>query len=174
MCDLMSVDFSESKPILLDANIKGVDSFHNQKSEMVEHLQNLALKDQKNRIGITYVWPHDGQIAGYVSVSMYLLRRSLLTRSLKKQIRFKEIPVMLLGQLATHTDYQKNGLGKRMVIWTVSLALKYSREIGCRGVVLHSDPSLIEWYKERCGFHYLLDDEEVGNRRNIMYFDLGD
>ncbi|MDA7960016.1 MAG: GNAT family N-acetyltransferase [Nitrosopumilus sp.] len=151
----------------------GIDTFKNNKSEMVDHIQKKnALTDMKNNISGTYVWPYQGEIAGFVSISMYFLNRSLLKRSQMNKMRFSEIPVILLGQIATHTDFQRQKLGREMVIWTLAQATKYSKKLGCRGVVLHCYPCLVNWYRDKCQFVHLNNTSEKGVRKNVMFFDI--
>ena len=152
---------------ILSENTPGIDSFRNRKTEMVEHLQHRALEDQKNGIGVTYVWVLDEkEIVGYVSLAMFSMRKSLLPKK-DRNVGYRDIPVMLLGQIATHQDYEGRGIGEFMVLWTAGMARRYSRGVGCRGIVLHPHDDVIDWYVNKLNFCHLKD-----NEKDLMYLDV--
>ena len=60
-------------------------------------------------------------------------------RSCKGTERFpyNTIPALLIGQLATHEEYERRGVGKMMVAWATKMAIELSKVVCCRMVVVH-------------------------------------
>jgi GNAT superfamily N-acetyltransferase len=79
------------------------------------------------------------------------------------------IPGVLIGELARHIDYQGRGLGILMRNWIINHALKISKEIGCRLIILQAVEDKIDLYK-KWGFIPVDDFEESG--RYKMFIDL--
>ncbi|CAI9831269.1 hypothetical protein IBTHAUMO2_220012 [Nitrosopumilaceae archaeon] len=106
-----------------------------------------------------------------INIDVFLKQIAVEKKPMNK-MRFSEIPVILLGQIATHTDFQRQKLGREMVIWTLAQATKYSKKLGCRDVVLHCYPCLVNWYRDKCHFVHLNNTSEKGVRKNVMSFDI--
>ena len=111
------VDFAKVTVGRLDENAPGMPAFKNQKRNMVNHLQKDALNEQNRKIGATRVRVYDDRIAlGYVTPATYYINKMRIRndRSCKGTERFpyNTIPALLIGQLATHEEYERRGVGK--------------------------------------------------------------
>jgi len=166
------IDFNKIVVTLLSETTPGIDRFRNSKPEMVEHIQKNALRDQQLKIGTTWVWVYDNNVAlGYISLAMYSIdKKDILHDQYEhgKKYPYGTVPSLLVGQIATHQDYECNGIGTSMISWAIKEALEYSKEIGCRTVALHPHEDVIEWYKEKLKFRHIKRDD----KQDIMYFNL--
>lgn len=166
-----SLDVTKIKLVCFDENVPGIDSFENQKQEMVEHIKTKAIEDQKTKLGTTWTWIYDNKtILGYISIAMFSIEKKIVSEQDKsfKNVPYGSIPALLIGQLATHKNYEGRGIGRFMVLWSINQARKYSKNIGCRLVMLHPHDDVIGWYHEKLKFRHL----KRKNGKNIMYFDL--
>lgn len=146
----------------ISRNTAGLDSFKNEEGHMVKHLKRDALNDQNNGISCTHVWSDGGTIVGFVSTSMF----SIMKAKTGLDVRFQEIPVLLLGKIARHTDYKGKGVGPHMLTWVDGFAKKLSKETGCRGIALHAQNiHLVKFYNKH-GYD-LIDEDDL-----IMFRDL--
>lgn len=166
------IDFDRITVTRLGPVTPGIDSFKNSKQEMVDHIQRDALRDQRLKISTTWVWVYDGRIAlGYVSLAMYSIDRRDILHGRNEpagKYPYRTIPSLLIGQIATHRDYECNGIGQSMVSWAVKEAFEYSKSVGCRVVALHPHEDVVEWYRRKLKFKHI----KRGNGQDVMYFDL--
>ena len=153
-------------PSVLSESTIGVDSFKNRKQHFVTNLRHGALEDQKNGDGVTYVWNAGDTIVGYASISMFSIKTDSVPGGVPG-VRFKDLPAVLLGQLATHEDYEGMGMASRIILWLVGFSRSLSRQIGCRGIALHSDADVIPFYEKNNFIHL------VNSKRNAMFLDTG-
>ena len=116
----------------LSDNTVGVESFKNSKQAMVDHIQKRALRDQRLKIGTTWVWVYDNKILlGYMSLAMHSIdKKDILYNQdeLSEKYPYRTVPSLLIGQIATHQDYEGNNIGRSMVLWAVKQALEYSKK----------------------------------------------
>jgi hypothetical protein len=99
---------------------------------------------------------------------MFSIDRKEMLKEKQEKYPYSTIPSLLIGQLATHSDYECNGLGREMIKFAVSQGFEASKTMGCRTVALHPLPSAVTWYKSKTPFKLI----EREGRGNIMFFDL--
>jgi len=162
------IDFAKIKRARLSVNTPGVSNFKNKEQEMVDFIQNDALNDQDKHVGTTWTWIlDDKELAGFVSLAMFSIDKRDMPTDKQGKYPYSTIPSLLIGQLATHSDYERNGLGLEMIRFAVAQGFDASQLYGCRTVALHPLPGAISWYKKNTTFK-LIERE----RGAIMYFDL--
>lgn len=166
------IDFGRVTVTRLGPDTAGIGSFENSKQEMVDHIQRDALRDQRLKISTTWVWVYDNRIAlGYVSLAMYSIDRKDILHGRNEPAEkypYRTIPSLLIGQIATHRDYECNKIGQSMVSWAIKEAFEYSKSVGCRVVALHPHEDVVEWYRRKLKFKHI----KRGNRQDVMYFNL--
>lgn len=164
------IDFAKVTVGRLDENTLGIPTFKNQKRVMVDHLQKDALNEQNRKIGTTWVWAYDDRVAlGYVTLAAYSVNKRYLENDRKytgtEQFPYGTIPALLIGQLATHEEYERQGVGKRMVAWATKAAMDLSKIVGCRMVVVHPYDDVVGWYEKQ-------KFKKVSENLAIMYLDI--
>jgi len=97
------------------------------------------------------------QIAGYVTLSAAQIERAGLPKS-RQRNKPDPIPATLLGQLAVHKDYQGRGYASSLLLFALRTALRASRDVGSRGVLVHPLDDSIRKFYWRHGFQDLLFD----------------
>lgn len=169
---ISNIDFDKIVVTRLSENTIGIDNFKNSKQDMVTHLQKDALRDQQLKIGTTWVWVYDNKVAvGYISLAMYSIdKKDILSNNDEptKKYPYGTVPSLLVGQLATHKDYECNKIGMSMIAWAIQQALEYSKDLGCRTVALHPHEDVISWYTDKLKFKHIKRDK----KQDIMYFNL--
>lgn len=70
-------------------------------------------------------------------------------------------PFLLLARLGVHIDHEGRGLGSRMLGHVIRQTYEYSKEIGCRGLLIHAETKgAVEFYRRRVAeFESALGDE---------------
>ncbi len=143
-----------------------LDSFRCSNKVYEDYLKKEAYNEQENSLSQTWVFVYKKQnVIGYVSIAMGDINKT----ASKKLMKFPHtnIPGVLLGQLATHIDYEGLGVGRFMVGWVYVEASRFAESIGCRLLYLNPDKGLNEWYT-KMGFTLI----QKKNKQDIMFRDL--
>jgi GNAT superfamily N-acetyltransferase len=119
------------------------------RSDQNEFLHQHAWADQQHSMSTTYTFSRGELMAAFATVCLDGLRLAADERG--SGVRFSQVGAVKLAQLGVHTAYHGQGVGSRAIGFVVLLAREVSERIGCRYVVLDSQPDLVEWYA-RQGF----------------------
>lgn len=101
----------------------------------------------------------DGTIAGYVSLSAAQIERAHLPKSAQRN-RPDPLPALLLGQLAIDRRHQGKGYARSLMLFALETAMRFSKEIGCFGVLTHPIDDEVRAFYTRFGFETLPFDPE--------------
>ena len=105
-----------------------------------------AHNDAIEQVGKTWVFTLGKTIVGFVTIAM-----DHVEQEMHKDLdlgTYGDVPALLIGHLATHRDYERNGIGSHMVAWAINKALELSGIIGCRVVILNAEKNAIGFYKK--------------------------
>ena len=160
----MEIDWRQVSVSTLSDDTPGIRTFKNRIGSMAKYLREEALPDQRRRIGVTKTFVYGDTILGFVT----LATASVKSRDVEgrgKWLRFGEVPALLIGQLATHLEYEGRHVGRTLVNLAVAEAVDLSRRVGCRLVVLHPRKDAISWYESQ--------NFKMSSTQNLMYLDIG-
>jgi len=129
-----------------------------------------AQKYLTENLGVTYVFRHDGNITGFVTLAMASLRKKDLPEERKKQKPFRDVPSLLLGHMARDSKYKGQGVGEIMMDWVIAPAHRLGMEVGCRFVILDAEEDAVKRY-QKYGFELIPPDKN--DKTFLTYFDLG-
>jgi len=118
----------------------------------------------RHQIGVTYVLIEDKEIGGYVTVAAHSLR---LPAGVRGRIPYEQLPVLLIARLAVSERHQKQGLGKRLLVESIDLAMEQARRFGCVGLATDAKPDAIAFY-QRYGFFPLADPKADGTQLHFL------
>ena len=116
--------------------------FRSTSPELERFLRQFAGQNQfKHHIGVTYVAvADDGTIVGYVTVASGAMEADRLPADLKKRLPRHPLPILRLARLASHSDFQGQGIGEALVRYVFDVALEQMEKLGCIGIVVDSKP----------------------------------
>lgn len=102
-----------------------------------------------------------GEIVGYVALSTAQIERAFLPKSAQRN-QPDPLPAILLGQLAIDVRHHGRGYARSLMWFALMTALRFSKDIGCFGVLTHPlDDGLRAFYR-RFGFEDLPFDPQRG------------
>jgi predicted N-acetyltransferase YhbS len=105
----------------------------------------------RHHVGVTYVAVEGHEIHGYVSVSPAHVEIDALPAAVRKKLPRYPLPVLRLARLAVARSVQGQGVGRHLLRFVLSLAVRMADELGCVGVVVDAKPDAIPFYR-RFGF----------------------
>jgi GNAT superfamily N-acetyltransferase len=98
--------------------------------------------------------PSTELIMGYVTLSAAQIERELLPK-IHQRNKPNPVPATLLGQLAIHRTYQRQGHARSLLLFALTAALRASREVGSFGVLTHPIDEQVRQFYQRWGFEDL-------------------
>ena len=113
-----------------------------------EHFRITSTSEQQELMGQPYVFVWNGRIVGYLVLAMEHLNEKKSNLDIDE---FRDIPALLISHLATDSRYVRRGVGSLMVRWAIKVAVFLSGIVGCRAVLVKSEPDVVGFY-EKLGF----------------------
>jgi len=161
-----SIDF-EKVEIYKLKKIFDIESFQCSNLIYEDYIKSEAYEDQASSIAQTWIFVYNNQnVIGYVSIAMGDLNKTQHEKL--EQFPHTNVPGLLLGRLATHKDFEGLGIGRKMVDWVFSEAIKYSKDVGCRILYLNPEKGIETWYSEKMQFAHI----KKKNNQDVMFYDL--
>ena len=142
------------KIALLDPRTSPDLNFDCDDSEFNDYYRVNCYSDIKEGMNRTWVYMVDGAVVGYISVAMGYMRpgRDPALRGMG----YGNVPALLVGYLATDKRHVRQGVASGLLSWAVREAIKASKRVGCRILMLNptDDPAVKRFYRNR-GFRYV-------------------
>lgn len=116
------------------------------RDELAVWLKRHALANE-GRTARTYVAAEGTRVVGYYALAAGSVRREALPRALKHGTP-EEIPVVVLGRLATDIAYEGRGIGRAMLREAIRRSLSAAEQIGVRALLVHAiDDRAVGFYR---------------------------
>lgn len=113
-----------------------VTPFESRREELNIWLKRRALANE-GRTSRTYVVGHGPRVVGYYTIAAGGVSRDALPRALRHD-NPDQIPVVVLGRLATDKNYERRGIGAAMLKEAITRTLSAATEIGVRALLVHA------------------------------------
>lgn len=151
--------------------IEILDKNHNRKDfdcgkELLNnYLISQASQDVRRKLSVCFVLVEKatGKIKGYYTLSNNSILRSRFSEDLVKKLpkSYDSIPTTLLGRLAIDINYQRQGLGKILLLDALKRCFEISKKIGSFAVVVDPIDDEAERFYEMYDFIKLPDSEKM-------------
>jgi GNAT superfamily N-acetyltransferase len=166
---------------LSNAHAEIIKNMCSYEPELVDFLLEDALNQQNRKISVTYLWflIETKELVAYVTVSPDCVKLKKINPELSQKFRdkginYKSLPALKIGRLCVDDKFQKRGIGKLIIQFSISMAIKLSQQVGCRFLYLDakrnpdSSKDAIHFYK-KMGFELY---KERDTRETPLYMDL--
>jgi|SRR5690606_551176 len=132
---------------------------HNRKNfrcgvdELDIYLKQYANQDIKRRLAVCYVIAdNNNDVIGYYTLSSNRIDISDIPENLAKSLTYSEVPVIIIGRLAVHQNYQGNKLGQALLIDAFKRILEISTLVGNHAVIVDPTNEPAEKFYAKLGF----------------------
>lgn len=113
---------------------------HSSRTGPVQH-------QRKSRVGIIQSCVHLALDSKSPIVLSTTVRIFMVMRCTATQVRYADVPAMLLGRLAIAKDFAGQGLGRKLLGHALDQALYCAQNVsGCRCVIVDAYPTAVDWY----------------------------
>jgi len=142
------IPFEDLEFVLLDVD-HDLSGFHSSEPELDEFLKEDALTNQENLISVTRLVFFKGDLVGFFT----LINDSIEVRAVEECDReetyqFRKFPALKIARLATHSDFERFGIGRSMLRKIFTIAITLSHYVGCRIITVDSKHSAVDFYKK--------------------------
>ncbi len=134
--------------------------------EMLDnYLHKQAGQDVKRKLSVCFVLndKEKNLIKGYYTLSSNSISNKLVPQEFKRKFpkSYNSIPVILIGRLAVDKRYQKQGIGKLLLIDALKRSYEVSKNIGSFAVITDPLDNDAEKFYELYGFIKLPDSKKM-------------
>jgi predicted N-acetyltransferase YhbS len=135
----------------LDVKRHDRKSFVSGNEELDQFFQTQARQQMEKRLSVCFVMLNgESKIIGFYTLSSASIDTNESRISSSKYV---SIPVVLIGRLAVHSQFQKQGLGGLMLVNIIERVRKLSEsEIGVKGIFVEPKSEEISLYYLKYGF----------------------
>lgn len=117
------------------------------------YLQFYALQDMKRRVSRAYVSvSSENFIKGFYTLSASSFCFESIPESLRKKLPRYPLPAVLIGRLAVNKNFQKQGIGKHLLMDALYRIVLAEAEIGIYAAVVEAKDEQAQAFYERFGF----------------------
>ena len=127
-----------------------VSAFSCAREELGIWLKRHALANE-GRSSRTYVVALGTQVVAYYSLAAGGVSRATLPRSIRHNSP-DPVPVVVLGRLATDTNFEGRGIGSAMLQEAISRTLTAATQIGVRALLVHAIDDAAAGFYRKYGF----------------------
>ncbi len=141
-------NFSAPKALSTDHNLDDFDCGHD---TLNDWLKGRAIKNEASGASRTYVVCLQNHVIAYYTLATGAVQCPDAPGRIRRNMP-DPIPVMVLGRLAVHLNWQKKGLGSDLLADAVKRTLQASEIAGIRAFVVHALSDAAKQFYERFGF----------------------
>jgi len=125
------------------------------------YLQKQSNQDVKRKLSVCFVIPEKetNNIKAYYTLSNNSIPLECIPKQIQKKLpkSYKTIAVTLIGHLAVDSKFQKQGIGKLLLVDALKRSFNISKTIGSFAVVVDPIDQNADSFYIKCGFIKLPD-----------------
>lgn len=147
---------------------KVLEKNHNRKNfscgidELDQYLKQYVSQDIKKRLAVCYVITTvDDEVIGYYTLSTNSVDLINIPDNLVKSLKYREIPVVIIGRLAVDQNYQGNRLGQHLLIDALKRIVEISVLVGSHAVIVDPINKIAEKFYSKFGFVSMKDSKRM-------------
>ena len=159
--------------VLSNHNLHHLLSFKCKNSELKDFLIEDAYQNQIDHISVTRLVFYEGRLVAYFTLVTDVIRKKELNDGDGEPgFIYNTYPALKIARLATHEEFERQGIGRGMLLKIFSIWIRLSANIGCRIITVDSKPDTVRFYT-KFGFHEALNPRNLEGRDTIpLYIDI--
>jgi GNAT superfamily N-acetyltransferase len=169
----MGISVKDLEFTVLDTD-HDLSSFECSNAELKDFLMQDAFSNQTARLSVTRLAFYKGRPVGYFTLVTDVIKKSELDMADGEQdFRYTTYPAFKIARFATHREFERQGVGRAMLLKIFALWIRLSKHIGCRMITVDAKPEAVGFYK-RFSFHdAIIDQNKLKGKDTIpLYIDI--
>jgi GNAT superfamily N-acetyltransferase len=142
------------QPISAPAKLRGdhdLSEFECGEPALDDWLRRRALQNEGRGASRTYVVCAGQKVVGYYALAVGAVAHSEAPGKVRRNMP-DPVPVMILGRLAVHRDYQRKGVGPGLLRDAILRTVQAADIAGVRALLVHAISEQARKFYEACGF----------------------
>ncbi len=146
----MSISIHDLEFKVLDAShLRQLTSFTCKNAELKDFLTQDALQNQLDRISVTRLVFYHGRLVGYFTLVTDVIKRGEIAEGDGAEgFRYATYSALKIARFATHVEFERQGIGRNMLLKIFAIWIRLSKYIGCRIITVDSKPEAVGFYKK--------------------------
>ena len=177
----MPISLSDLHIVPFDPEKHDVSAFDCGDDDLNDFIRTDAAKYQSDHLSHTRIVLLNGDLVGYITLlaDCIILQTGEKKKALKEARGYHQqiytFPAVKIGRLGIQKEFQKAGIGKQLLIYTIGLVARLNQElrVACRFITLDAYPQSVSWY-EKHNFtfnkHYRAADAPKGRIAGVKAF----
>lgn len=128
-----------------------LSKFECQEPSLDDWLRRRALQNEESGASRTYVVCAGQQVVGYYALAMGAITHAQAPGRVRRNMP-DPVPVIIIGRLAVHKDYQGRKIGTGLLRDAVLRTLQAAEIAGVRAILVHAISERARQFYEECGF----------------------
>lgn len=148
--------------------LRVLEKKHNRKDfscgvvELDNYIKQYVSQDVKRKLTVCYVLEDEHKdVIAYYTLSAGSVDLNDIPDDLKRSLKYAEIPVVIIGRLAVHVDYQGNKLGQILLIDALKRIIEISALVGNHAVIVDPINESAAKFYAKFGFIQLKDSRRM-------------
>lgn len=148
--------------------LKVLEKKHNRKGfscgvvELDNYIKQYVSQDVKRKLAVCYVLEDEHEdVIAYYTLSAGSVDLNDIPDDLKNSLKYAEIPVVIIGRLAVHVDYQGKKLGQILLIDALKRIMEISVLVGNHAVIVDPINEAAKKFYSKFGFIQLKDSKRM-------------
>jgi GNAT superfamily N-acetyltransferase len=160
--------------VLTPAHDHHISTFNCKNSELKSFLTEDAYKNQLNRISVTRLVFFHGRLVGYFTLVTDVIKKNELDDTDGEPgYKYQTYSALKIARLATHEEFERQGIGRFMLLKIFSIWIQFSRYIGCRIITVDAKPDAVGFYVNFSFHEAIIDQKKLKYRDSIpLYIDI--
>jgi len=146
-------DIAEEDLSILPLTDSGqIETFSSTNEDLNDFLKNEALKSQENLLSRTFLCFCKGNLVGFLTLVTDTIEVKLVDEDDGVDgYPYQKYPAIKIARLAVDKRYERQGIGKFLLLAAVGKVYQISSDVGCRYITLDSKRESMGFY-EKSGF----------------------
>ncbi|MFA6363832.1 GNAT family N-acetyltransferase [Methanoregula sp.] len=171
----MSVKFEDLDFLVLTADhLHLLPTFKCNNTELKGFLIEDAYQKQIDRISVTRLVLYQGRLVGYFTLVTDVIKKGeLVDGDGDPDFKYGTYPALKIARLATHQEFERQGIGRYALLKIFALWIRLSAHIGCRIITVDAKPTAVGFYKKFGFQEAIMDPKKLTMRETIpLYIDI--
>lgn len=171
----MSISLDDLEFVVLTADHdQQISTFRCRNPELKDFLSEDAYQNQLDRISVTRLVFWHGRLVGYFTLVTDVIKKDELAKDDgNPDFKYKTYSALKIARLATHKEFEHQGIGRSMLLKIFSIWIRFSRYIGCRIITVDAKPDAVGFYVKFAFHEAIFDTRKLRGRDTVpLYIDI--
>ncbi|MFA7303929.1 MAG: GNAT family N-acetyltransferase [Methanoregula sp.] len=171
----MSASLDDLEFVVLTADhLHHLPTFKCKNHELLNFLTEDAYQNQQDRISVTRLVFLHGHLVGYFTrVTDVIKKTKLVEGDRDPGYIYSTFPTLKIARFATHQEFERQGIGRYMLLKIFAIWIRLAVYIGCRIITVDAKPDAVGFYKKFDFHEAIVDLKKIKVRDTVpLYIDI--